>query len=897
MVELLRTKFYVPRIRSNLVSRPRLIERLNAGLEKKLTVIAAPAGFGKTTLLSEWIPQSPRCVTWLSLDEGDNDPVKFWACFIASLQKLRPDLGTSALALLQSPQPPPITSILTALINDITAFKDVFAIVLDDYHVIDTQTIHEGLTFLIDHQPGNMHLVITTRVDPPLPLARIRAHADLTELRVNDLRFTADETTIFLNQAMGLNLSAEEITALEARTEGWIAGMQIAALSMQGHDDVAGFIQSFSGSHRHILGYLAEEVLNQQPKDILTFLLQTSILDRLCGPLCDAVTGESGGQEILETLEHANLFIMPLDDEGRWYRYHNLFAEVLQARLQRIQQYQVHELHRRAGIWFVRQDMFDEAVHHELAAANFDQAANILEHVAGNMLRKGMTPSLIRWLDALPDETIRAHPRLCFACGWASLWGPDFNLASADKWAQLALQGTLPGLNPEPVLEGEMYALKALIAAVRVELPISRELAHRALAYLPADSPWLGVTTFCLGSALYAAGEFSAASPVLTEALRLSQIDGALYIQLIAASFLADMQMFQGHLRRAMEMYSQVLAWSNHNIPQKGVLVSYAGLANILCEQDLLDAALTHVQSGIEQLEQVGGPGAALWLYRTLARVQQAKGNWPAVLDALDRAYQSGQSAQIPFVMTQAAALRARVLLAKGDLDAAAVWAAASGLNPEDPEASHAGLRELEYLTLARVLGVQSKHAEALSLLERLLKAAEAEERFGSAIEILNMQSLIFQKQVNMANAQECLEQALILAEPEGYVRTFVDEGESMRLLLADFYSRLKQRMSISVDKVSLRLMAYTEKLLAAYSQPAHSAKSKVENTFETLSERELDILRLIATGRSNQEIAELLMIAVSTVKSHINSLYSKIGTKRRTQAILIARELGLVPE
>jgi LuxR family maltose regulon positive regulatory protein len=836
-------------------------------------------------------------VTWLSLDESDNDPAQFWVYFFASIQQLHSDLGKSALASLQSSQAPPINAVLTSLINDIIAFPDSFSSVLDDFHLIDSKPVHEALAFLLDHLPANMHMVITTRVDPPLPLARLRARGQMTENRARDLPFTPDEAAIFLNQVMGLNLSEEEVSALEMRTEGWIAGLQIAALSMQGHDDVSGFIQAFSGSHRHILGYLADEVINQQPKAILSFLLQTSILDRLCGPLCDTVTGETGGQEILENLERTNLFITPLDDESRWYRYHHLFAEVLQARLRQIQHGQIPELHRRAGNWFARQGMLDEAVQHELSGANFERAASLLDRVAGNMLRKGKAASLIRWLNALPDGTIRARPRLCLARGWSFVWGPEFSLERAEEWAQLALEAMQPGSIPDLELEGEVYALQALIAADRVDVALSRQLAQRALECLPAGSPWRGVTTFTLGAVLYAAGELSAAASVLTETVQLGQADGNLYVQLIAGNFLADIQVFQGHLGRAAELYRQVLAWGDHGIPQKGVLVAHAGLANVLCEQDQPEAALAHVVAGLAQLEQVGGPAAALWLYRSLARLQRAKGDWAAALEALERAYKSGQRAQIPFVVEQAAALRARLQLAQGDLSAAGQWLANSSLGPDDPQADHPGVREVEYLASARVLTAQDRHPQALALLDRLLASAESEGRIGSVIENLALQSLVFQSQGSTARALACLVRALRLAEPEGYVRVFVDEGDPMRVLISEFQELSRQKLSAGADEEILRLLAYTEKLLSAFSQPLPEAARAPALLPELLSERELEILRLIAEGCSNQEIAEILVIAVSTVKTHINNLYAKLGANRRTQAIAMARDLGLLPE
>ena len=895
MVELLSTKIFIPRTRVNLVSRPHLIDRLNAGLKKKLTLIAAPAGFGKTTLLSEWIPHSPRCVTWLSLDETDNDPTKFWAYFISALQQLRPDLGAGALSLLESNQAPPITSILTVLINDITEFPDVFSIVLEDYHVIDFQPIHESLTFMIDHMPVNMHLVITTRVDPALPLARLRARDNLTELRANDLRFNANEVGQFLTQVMELDLSDEDISALEVRTEGWIAGLQIAALSLQGREDVQGFIRAFSGGHRHILGYLAEEALNQRPEGTLNFLLQTSILDRLCGPLCDAVTAGSGSQAILESLEHANLFIMPLDDEGVWYRYHHLFAEVLHARLLRTQRDVVPELYRRAGSWHASQGMLDEAVHYMLSGADFEQASRLIEEVAGVMIRRGSSITVIKWLDAMPEEMIRARPLLCLARGWTYFMGAALSLDKAEEWARLALQAAMVSGSLDSGIAGEAAALQAMIAATRSEVLRSLELSRQALDYLPLDSPWRSAMAFCLGTGHYLTGEITAAVPIFEEALELSLADGAYYIQFASASFIAEILVFQGRLNRALELYEQVLAWSDPNLPQKGGIMAYGGRAGISYERNMLDAALADIQSGFEQVEQVGGAWSAYLLYRVQARIEQAHDNWENALDALNRAYRLGQTAKVGLVEAQAAALRASLQLARGDLESALTWAANSGLSYDDPEANHPGWRELEYLSLARVLNAQAKYIEALSLLERLLAAAEAELRLGSVINILVSESMVYLAQEGKTHALNCLERALMLAEPEGYMRVFLDEGDPMRVLLAEYQSLLRRKISNADGNSSLRILTYTEMLLAAFTQPHNAAMTHTELMIEKVSEREMEVLRLIEDGMTNQEIAEQMVIAVSTVKSHINSLYGKVGAHNRTQAVAIAREHGLL--
>jgi LuxR family maltose regulon positive regulatory protein len=723
----------------------------------------------------------------------------------------------------------------------------------------------------------------------------LRGRGQLTELREADLRFTNHEAAAFLNRAMGLGLAADDIAALEARTEGWIAGLQLAALSIKDHTDPGGFIAAFTGSHRFVVDYLTEEVLNRQTEFVREFLLSTSILERLCAPLGNALTNAESGQATLEYLERNNLFLIPLDDERRWYRYHHLFAQVLRHRLREEQPDRILNLHRRASGWYAAERLVAEAVHHALAGRDFEQAARLIEAGAGDMLRRGSSSSLIRWLDAMPEEMIRARPRLCLARGWTWFMGPALSLESADEWAQRALRTALANGSLDSDLTGEAAALQAMAAVTRGEVARSRELSQQALDDLSLDSPWRSAVTFCLGTTHLDSGDTAAAAHVLGEALRLSQADGAHYIQFAAASFLADIQVFQGHLGRAMELYQQVLAWADHGIPQKGGVMAHGGLADILCEQDQLDAALAHVQLGADQVDLVGGAWSAHVLYRVLARVQQAQGHGTDALETLERAYQSGQSGQVSLVATRAAALRACLQLAQGDLGAAEVWAANSGLSLDDAEASHPGWREVEYLALARVLDAQGRHAEALSLLDRLLQSAEAQERDGSAIAILALQSLVFQTQGNRTRALECLERALALAEPEGYVRVFVDEGEPMRCLLVDFQSMIEKRLRAGVDDASLRLLAYANKLLAAFSGPDPAVTPQSASLPDSLNEREMEVLRLIHAGLTNQEVADQIVIAVSTVKWHINHLYAKLGVHTRTQALARAKELGLL--
>jgi LuxR family maltose regulon positive regulatory protein len=907
MTDLLTTKLYIPHPRSNRVSRPRLVERLNAGLDRKITLIAAPAGFGKTTLLSEWIPSSPRCVTWLSLDEGDNDPIRFWAYVIASLQQIHPDLGAGALALLQSPQAPPITSILTSLINDLAGFPDGFSAVLEDYHVINSQPIHEALNFLIAHLPANMHLVLTTRVDPPLPLARLRARHKLAELRANDLRFTAGEAAAFLNQTMGLNLSAEEVAALEVRTEGWIAGLQIAALSMQGRDDIPGFIHAFSGSHRHILGYLAEEVLNQRPKGTLDFLLQTSILDRLCGPLCEAVTGQGDGEEMLRKLDQANLFIVPLDDEGVWYRYHHLFAEVLRAHLQQAQPDLIQNLHRCASAWFKQNGRLSEAVSHALAGQDFDQASRFIEETSRAMWQRGEVMTLQNWLAALPPGIRRARPQLCLAQAWGALGVGQFAVVNSSI---LEMEEALSPWAKEDVkpLRAQVDAIRSALAGFQQDNARAIELAHRALEHLPEEDQFLcGFLAYVLGRAYLSQGDLPAASQKLREAAMFSLNAGDLPTASFALVALGAELEAQGQLRESASCYRQVIqAAQMDGRPSTITAVgAYVRLGGILYEWNQLDEAVQCVNQGIELARLLQDGSMLIGGGLVLADVLKVHGDLNGAIGSLRNAETAARSGMTPeAALRLVAAARTQLWLAQRNNTDAEQWATIYERDLDFPVGGDwPGMRQLtpmrdfEYLTLVRVRMAQAQWDEALRLLTRLQPVVEAGARKASLIELLALRALALQTQANNAKSVAALEHALTLAEPEGYIRIFVDEGEPMRLLLMDYQSKRKMKADHGVDSELLRLLAYTDQLLAAFSQPAPAEKQKLESIPESLSERELDVLQLIATGHTNQEIADILVIAVSTVKSHINHLYGKLGANRRTQAIAIARDLGLLSE
>ncbi len=666
---ILATKLYIPPPRQRFVPRPRLIERLNEGRHCKLALISAPAGFGKTTLVSEWAAVCDRPVAWLSLDEGDNDPTSFLTYLVAALQTLAlskvegisANIGKGVLAILQSPQPPPIESILTTLLNEITTIPDNFVLVLDDYHVIDSKPVDHVLTFLLEHLPPQIHLVITTREDPPLPLARLRARGQLTELRAADLRFTTAEAVDFLNQVMGLNLAVEEITALEARTEGWIAGLQLAAISMQGHQDAASFIQSFTGSHRFVLDYLVEEVLQQQSESIQTFLLRTSILDRMCGALCDAVLGspsasgqETAGQETLEYLERANLFIVPLDSERRWYRYHHLFGELLRKRLgQSLVPGEIAGLHIQASKWYEQNGFPPDAIHHAFAVKDFERVAKIAELEWPAMHAGAQSIKWLGWMKILPEEIIRARPVLCVNCAWAFLNAGELEAAEAkmqdaEYWLEPTTvtgeKSDAPSIEMIVVDEEQFKSLPVVLVAARAyhaqaigDISGTIKYTQRVLDLSPeGDSRWHRGASSLLGLAQYASGNLDAAYRAISDGLaRAGPYDA------ISGNFLlAGIKLAQGQLNTALSIYEKALrlVLERGEPMPLGTEDLYSGISELHRERGDLETAAHDLLTGRKLGEQVELPDWQHRWYIAQARLHESKGDLDGALDRLEEA-------------------------------------------------------------------------------------------------------------------------------------------------------------------------------------------------------------------------------------------------------------------
>ena len=907
---LLATKLYMPAPRPGLVPRPRLAEQLDEGLVRGLVLVCAPAGYGKTAALADWAGRTEHPAGWLSLDAADNDPARFWRHAVAALDRARPGIGDRVAPLLGPPAPASFEGLVTALINELAAqpAADGALLVLDDYHVIGSQPVHDSLGFLLEHRPAGLCVVLASRSDPPLGLARLRARGQLAEVRVAELRFTPGEAAALLQHVaagFGLALPVAAAAALAERTEGWAAGLQLAGLSLRGQDDVAGFVAAFTGSHRYVLDYLAGEVLERQSGQVRTFLLETSVLERLSGPLCDAVTGRADSQALLEQVERAGLFLVPLDEVRGWWRYHHLFADLLRARLQAEQPRRVAQLHRNAAAWCQEHGLADEVIMHAVAAGEMTWAAGLVEqHFDEVLYLHGEGATIQRWISALPGELVRSRPRLLLAQSFLASYSGQLEaveplLDAAERaspgWADEPFEPTVGRARSLLVNIPALIALRrSFLAQLRGDAEATVAFASRAMAESGKDEWLLGlVARWNLAAGEWLRGRVAEAEGVFAACIPGWRALGQPTLTAWVVYQLGQVQRAWGRLDAAVETFQRALhaatAPGRESAPTLGLV--YVGLAEVAYQRNELDSALRNVTEGITlcRLFVYKAPLAAG--LATLAWIRQATGDPAGALEAIgeaEHAWRTTADLLNPFP-----AQRARLLLAQGDVAAAARWTHESGLRAGDEPRYP---REPGYLVLARVLLAQQRAAEALALLDRLRAAAVAQDRVGSVIEAGALRALALAACGQDADAVNALADVLTLACPQGYVRVFADEGPPMARLLGRLVAA--QRAGQAAAEVPFGYLARLQRAFGAGPPAPGSGRdtAAVPGIVDPLTSRELEVLTMLAAGRSNQAIAGELVVTLDTVKKHVSHVLDKLGAANRTEAVARARELRLIP-
>jgi LuxR family maltose regulon positive regulatory protein len=921
---LIRTKLHLPFIRRELVPRPRLQEQIAQGLRGPLTLITAPAGFGKTTLVASCIAGCGLPAAWLSLDRDDNREGYFLNYLVAALQEADHTIGSEAAQLLAAARHAPTEAVLIRLINDLDAAGREITLVLDDYQFMSSQAVHEAVAFLLEHCPRTFHLVIASRSDPPLPLTRLRARGQMIELRAADLGFTEPEAAQFLNDVMGLGLDAGPVAVLEERTEGWIAGLQMAALSLRDRQDVPGFIEGFSGTNRYILDYLLEEVLASQPPEIQHFLLHTSILDRLTAPLCDAVLANDKGAtkgsddrsarseallvgqslSILEYLERANLFLVPLDDERIWYRYHHLFADLLRTQLQRsLGAHGVAQLHVRAAEWHARHGSILEAINHASAASDDERVERFIEQHYVELVSRGEQSWLRSWTGKLSKELVYSRPWLCIYEAYSHSWfgeldKADLLLEEAEK--RIRSEVSTPDAHS---MQGLLAYVKSRVTAMRGDIQRAVEFCLQAREYTPASNLALQLDTrITLGYEYFMAGDYANASPVLKETIQSGITAGAVINTVAASCVLARLVAVRGLLHKSYDTY-QVAAQlipepSGQHLGARALVE--IGMADLLCEWNDLEAARAHVKQGLALLPFWDKADDWALAYITLARIHLAQANTSDAIEAVENAAQFIQTRGVFSEARNAVEIaQVKLWLAQGDLQAASGWTASR----EERLRSDDRFRfenELAHITQARVLIAQNKPNNAIGLLSHLEKTARSAGRMGRVIEIMLLRALALQDSGDSEHAILALTECLTLAEPEGYLRVFLDESRPMQMLLAQW---LAHADAGPLRGYAIRLLSHfgSEPQAVTAAQEVASAagdpsRSSGQALVEPLSQRELEVLHLVALGRTNQEIAWQLIIAPGTVKAHTASIYRKLDVTNRTEAAARARQLGILP-
>ena len=890
---LLTTKLFVPSTSPELVPRPRLYERLDEGLTRKLTLVSAPAGFGKSTVVTGWLAENGNQAAWLSLDEGDNDIVRFWTYLIAAIQTVNPETGAEARQIVSGPQLRSTEPIAISLINDITQLESGLILVLDDYHVIESEKIHAGISYLLEHQPPNLHILLVTRADPSISLARLRAHSQLIEIRAQELQFSLEEATTLLNEKMGLNLDSEQVAALNTHTESWVVGLQLAALSMKGKLSYETFINEFTGGHKFILDYLIEEVLVNLPEAQREFMLRTSILDRFCSELCQAVTGDPSSQQMLDEIWKSNLFLIPLDTDGRWFRYHHLFAEVLRALLEQNHSGELTALHLKAAAWFESEGHLGEAVDHGLRSGNMQAATDLFLKHWMPFLHRGEVATVLRWLDALPEEAGRDNPLISLARCWAMfLNGQGLQLEPYVEQAHEAYERLASGGVLSSRQQNEILAQEALMRSVvaRARGDHTRSLAHveEAAQTMPSEfSEGVGTVWNMLAAARAGAGDYDSTIEAYECGIALSYQEGNL-VGAYGCMYGQLMYMIvQGRLNEAEEICRQAIdkavSDGHGEFPAAGSL--YVSMTRIKMERNQLDEAEAYLDTAL----RISRPGGFTEQVRTgrylraeLAAAQGKKETAEKIMHELERIINAMDDA---YMIGELNWRWARLSLSLGDLDTARgrlrkldeMWIATQ----------HANLVLWYGTTKAHLLVVEERWREALAILEESIPELRTGNSRGELVRQLVLQAAALDALGNRRSALSALSEALALSAPEGFILRWLDTGPGIVPLLRE----LKDAPDISKD-----LLSYLDTLLEACRDTYGDLPlPKKEELLNPLTPRELEILRLIGQGYSNPEIAEELVVSLNTIKKHTSNIYSKLGVRSRTQAIACAHELNLI--
>ena len=893
VTSLLKTKFYRPKPSPNNILRPRLHKTLDKGLSGKLTLVAAPAGFGKTTLISSWVQQHSQVFAWVSLDQADNDVTIFWAYVVSALQQVCGRIHSTPLTAFDPGQLPSTQVLLTTLINGLAAIPQKIVLVLDDYHVISNPAIHEQLGFLIDNLPAQLHIVLSTRADPPLPLARLRAKAQLNESRADDLRFTLAEATTFLNEVLELELDPSDIQTLEARTEGWAAGLQLAALSMQGRTDKRNFIADFSGSHHFVLEYLTEEVINRLPEGQRLFLLQTAILDSFCADLCDRVTGTASSADQISQLLRSNLFLVPLDDERVWFRYHHLFADLLKNRLQQdFSEQEILVLYEQAGQWHQERGNLDQAIKYYLLAQEFEQATRWIEQVASSTMMHGQLKTILNWIDAIPENIIEIHPRLRFYQAWALSLGGQPKIAEGILVETKASLETLPDSPENRVLRGELAALLTGIITYYNDPSRTIREGQEALTYLPEDNL---ISRARIHIALGTAYAYSDDRERAIETYKLAR-DLALkaknsFLAAAAVELLAGMQIYHlGQLKTAQQHLEQVLVWgkTKDGMHQAFTGTSHILLSAIFLEWNRLDEAAQYLDKGVELVQQSGIGYSLTYAYCTKARLLIALGEIDEATVVLRQANQAAETAPLAHILLHNLSCQTRLALYIGDVDSASRWIERGTKIPGNYPPY---LNEVRQISAARVYLAHENFEKTIATIDCVLDQAEAAGRMAHVIESYLLEALAYQQQRETSKAITVLKKAISLAAPEDFTRIFLEGGRPVLKLLRSIAGQDFNRRY-----VNQLLAAFDGKTTMPEMQDVTSGKLTIQNELaEPLSERECEVLKLIAAGYTNQQIADTLVVSLNTVKKHTTHIFGKLGVKNRTEASNRARELGLI--